>query len=93
LPSGAFRSPHQGLGSAILGYLTFRDSKTAIVYFMDTKEVMAPLKAIEESTPKHEMFVASKGRREESWFSCEFHLPGDPGRSVQLAILCFHLPK
>jgi hypothetical protein len=73
--------------------LTFRDSKTAIIYFMDTKEMMAPLKAIEESTPKHAMYVASKGRREESWFSYEFHLPGDPGRSVQVAVLCFHLPK
>jgi hypothetical protein len=77
----------------ILSYLTFRDSKTAIVYFVDTKEMAAPLKAIEDTTPGHPEYVAFKGRREESWFSYEFHLPGDPGRSVQLAVLCFHLPK
>jgi hypothetical protein len=77
----------------ILSYLTFRDSKAAIIYFVDTKEMTAPLKAVEESTPAHPTFVASKGRIEDTWFSYEFHLPGDPGRSVQLAMLCFHLPK
>lgn len=89
---GGAKKHHETIDQ-ILRYLTFRDSKTAIIYFMDTKEMMAPLKSIEESTPRHSAFVASKGRREESWFSYEFHLPDDPGRSVQLAILCFHLPK
>jgi hypothetical protein len=77
----------------ILGYLTWRDSKAAVVYFIDTKEVAAPLKAIEESTPQHACFVAAKGKRHESWFSYEFHLPGDHSRPVQIAVLCFHLPK
>jgi hypothetical protein len=60
---------------------------------MDTKEMTAPLKAIEESTPKHQVFIAAKGKREDSWFTYEFHLPGDPGRSVQLAVMCLHLHK
>jgi hypothetical protein len=77
----------------ILSYLTWRDSKTALVYFVDTKEMVAPLKAIEASTPKHPCFVATKGKRDESWFCYEFHLPGDHSRPVQLAILCFHLPR
>jgi hypothetical protein len=77
----------------LLGYLTWRDSKTAIVYFVDTREMTAPLKAIEEKTITHPCYVASKGRREESWFRYEFHLPGDPSRPVHVSILCFHLPK
>ena len=89
---GGSKKHHETIDQ-ILSYLTFRDSKTAVVYFMDTKEMIAPLKAIEESTPKHPTFVASKGRREDSWFSYEFHLPGDPGRHVQMAVLCFHIPK
>ena len=46
----------------ILRYLTWRESKTAIVYFVDTKAISAPLKAIEDSTSEHPCFVAFKGR-------------------------------
>lgn len=77
----------------ILSYLTWRDSKTALVYFVRTKEMIPILRTIEESTPKHPCFTKLKGKREDSWFSHEFHLPGDPERVLQLAILCFHLPK
>ncbi len=77
----------------LLSYLTWRDSKAAIVYFVGTKEIAAPLKAIEESTPQHPCFVAFKGKREESWFRYESHLPGDRSRPIHLSILCFHLPK
>lgn len=77
----------------ILGYLTWRDSKAALVCFIDSKEMTAPLKAIEESTPTHSCFVSARGKREESWFRYEFHLPDDSGRSLQLAVLCFHIPK
>jgi hypothetical protein len=76
----------------LLSYLTWRDSKTALVYFVDAKEMSAPLKALEETTPEHPCFVAVRGKKEESWFSFDFHLPGDNGRSVRLAILSFHLP-
>jgi len=91
-----FWSGQKAHGEAIdqlLSYLTWRDSKTALVYFMDTKEMTAPLKAVAENTPSHSCFVADKGKREESWFRYEFHLPGDDSRPVHLAILCFHLPR
>ncbi len=76
----------------LLSYLTWRDSKTAIIYFMDTKEMVAPLRSIEESTPQHSCFVRLRGKREESWFDYDFHLVGDESRIVRLSILCFHFP-
>jgi hypothetical protein len=39
--------------------------------------MMAPLKAIEEITSSHRCYVATKGKRAESSFQYEFHLPGD----------------
>jgi hypothetical protein len=42
----------------LLSYLTWRDSKSAIVYFIDTQEMAAPLKAIQAATPSHPCFVA-----------------------------------
>lgn len=77
----------------ILSYLTWRDSKAALVCFIDSKEITTPLKAIEESTPTHPCFISARDKREESWFNYEFHLPADSGRSLHLAVLCFHIPK
>ena len=73
--------------------LDLADSKTAIVYFMDTKEMAAPLKAIEDTTPRHPCFVKLNDKKGESWFDYTFHLPGDEGIAIRLSVLCFHLPK
>ncbi|MBZ5612153.1 MAG: hypothetical protein LAP38_28170 [Acidobacteriia bacterium] len=89
----AGQKKHHETIDQILSYLTWRDSKTAIVYFVPTKDMSAPLKAIDESTRAHGCFVADLGRKEESWFGFDFHLPGDPGRLIKLNVLCFHLPK
>jgi hypothetical protein len=83
---------HQETIDQLLSYLTWRDSKSAIIYFMDTKEVISPLRAIEATTNEHPCFVKFRGKREESWFDYEFHLPGDTSRSVYVSILCFHFP-
>ena len=76
----------------LLSYLTWRDSKAALVYFIDGKEIAAPLKAIEDVTPQHRSFVAFDGKREESWFRYGFQL-SDKDKKVQVAVLCFHLPR
>lgn len=76
----------------ILSYLTFRDSKAAIIYFVRQQEMSTILRTIETNTPSHPCCVALIGRTEDTWFSYEFHLPGDTGRNVQLAIMCFHIP-
>lgn len=74
----------------LLGYLTWRDSKSAIVCFVKNKELNPVLKVVEEETPKHPCFVKYRGKKTEGWFQFEFHLKDDPTRGVQLAVLCFH---
>lgn len=76
----------------ILSYLTFRDSKAAIIYFVRQMGMSPVLTTIETNTPSHPCFVSFNGKVEDTWFSYKFHLPGDTGRSVQLAIMCFHIP-
>ncbi len=87
------RQQHLATIDQLLKYLTWRDSKTAIVYFVDTREVSAPLKAIQEYTPEHPCFVAADGAHGESRFDFTFHLPEDGERTLRVAIVCFHLPK
>lgn len=83
---------HQETIDQLLSYLTWRDSKSAIIYFVNTKEMVAPLRAIEETTSQHPCFVRSTGKRDDSWFDYTFHLPGDMSRQLYLSILCFHFP-
>ena len=76
----------------LLGYLTWRDSKAAVVSFVRNKELTPVLEAIEKETPSHGCFVKYHGKKKDGWFMFEFHLPGDAGRNVQIAVLVFHFP-
>lgn len=76
----------------ILGYLTWRDSKAAILYFVRNKNLDPVLKSIEDGTSEHPCFVKYRGRDSEGWFSYHFHLSKNNPRGLELAILCFHFP-
>lgn len=77
----------------LLKYLTWRDSKTAIMLFVENKDLSAVLEAIRSLSETHPSFVRTEGRREESWFSFVFHLSGDRNRQLKLAVLAFHFPR
>jgi hypothetical protein len=74
----------------VLGYLTWRDSKGAILCFIRNKELNPILKQIETETVNHPCFVKYQGRAMEGWFDFEFHLTDDHTRGVRLAVLCSH---
>ena len=77
----------------LLRYLTWRDSKSAILCFVRKEELQPVLDQIESETQKHTCFVKYHGKQSESWFNFEFHLKDDPTRSVHMAVLCFHFPE
>ncbi len=77
----------------LLGYLTWRDSKTALILFVRNKEFSSVLKSIEETTPKHDCYIKLNNKESESWFNYTFHLIGDNNREIKLAVLAFHLPS
>lgn len=76
----------------LLGYLTWRDSKAAVVVFADTKDITTPLQGIREATPEHPQFLKFQGQVTDSWFEYRFHLPNDPHITVHLAVLVVHVP-
>lgn len=77
----------------LLSYLTWRDSKTAIVIFVRTQGITPVLDKIRSVTPLHKCYITSKGQRADNWSEQIFHLPSDPNREVVVSILVFHLPK
>lgn len=79
--------------SQLLHYLTWRDSKAAVILFVDRQDFSSVLQAIEAETGKHSNYLGFVGRRDESWFNYRFHINGDPNREVKLAVLLFHIPS
>ena len=88
--SGA-KAFQQAIGQA-LGYLTWRDSKAAIILFVRNKEFGPVLEQIEPAAEEHSCFVSSAAPSGEGWYDFNFHLPDDSTRGVCLAVLCFHIP-
>lgn len=76
----------------LLSYLTWRDSKAAVVIFVRNRDFSSVLKSVEQATPKHLNYVEFINMRDETWFNYKFHLDGDPNREVDLGVLLFHLP-
>lgn len=74
-------------------YLTVRDSKVALMFFVAGNEFNSVLSTIKQEAPKHKYFVSFKGEREKSSFSFIFRLPTDSEQKVYLEIMAFHFPK
>jgi hypothetical protein len=73
-------------------YLTWRDSKVAIIFFVTNKEFSKVLATIHESVVKHPYFLRANGSHGESSFSYIFHFPTDKGKYIYTEIMAFHFP-
>lgn len=78
--------------SQLLGYLTWRDSKAALVLFVKNQQFSQVLRTIEEQIGTHPQFARQTHRPAESWIEYRFFLPEDETREVTLTVLAFHLP-
>jgi hypothetical protein len=79
--------------SQLLGYLTWRDSKAAVIIFVRNKDFSSVLNTAEEVTPDHPNFLSFVGKVDETWLNYRFHINDDKNREVKLTILLFHLPQ
>lgn len=77
----------------LLKYLTWRDSKVAVIIFVENKEISSVLKTVKEATPEHNNYLGYEDDKTESWFNYRFHINDDRNREVKLAVLLFHIPK
>jgi len=77
----------------LLGYLTWRNSKAAIINFVQNDDFTDVLDKVKISITTHTNFLKEQGPNDETWFNYKFHLNGDRNRQLDLAIISFHLPK
>lgn len=73
-------------------YLTWRDSKAALLLFVTNKGFTSVVQKVRDETPKHPYFVRTLTERAETSLTFEFHLPDDKERLVRFAILLFAFP-
>jgi len=74
--------------SQLLGYLTWRDSKTALLIFNRDVGMTTALQSIEDAISKHFNYLSGK-KNGDARFDCVFHLNEDKNRRVKMAIFVF----
>ncbi len=76
----------------LLGYLTVRDSKVALIFFVRNKAFSSVLKEAQAELNAHKCFVSLKHESQDGAYSeAIFHLPDDEDRKVQMTTLFCHL--
>jgi len=78
--------------SQLLSYLTWRDSKAAVVIFVRNKNLSPVLETIKRETPNHCNYLGFVREQEDGWYHYRFHINNDPNREVKLSVMVFHLP-
>lgn len=77
----------------LLGYLTWRNSKVAVINFVQNNEFSDVLEKVKTSIKTHTNYLKQLKANDETWFNYKFHLNGDRNREIDLAVISFHLPK
>lgn len=76
----------------LLGYLTWRDSKTAIIMFVTNKDFTNVVTVAKESIGRHHNFVKYEKTYDESWINYVFHINDDKNKEIKLALMLYHTP-
>jgi DNA-binding response OmpR family regulator len=77
----------------LLGYINWRDTKTAILLFNRNRNFSYVLSKIPDLVKSHPCFKRQIGVAEETVFRYVFKRPDDPQREFRLAILAFDIPR
>jgi hypothetical protein len=76
----------------MLGYLTWRDTKTALLVFSRNKDFSGVLDTISSATKGHAQFARQLRVRSQSSTTYEFRQPQDSQRSIFLTVIAFSVP-
>lgn len=77
----------------LLGYLTHRDSKTALMMFVDQKEATTVIETAKKEINTHPQFNKYIGDSYNSSSSYLMTLPEDSKKTIEMEVMFFHFPK
>ena len=87
-PSGLKKALDQ-----LLGYTSWRDTKTALIVFNRNKEMSSVLAGIPEIINKHPCYKRDRPYESETGFQYILGHPSDPNRELTLTVLVFDVPR
>ena len=76
----------------LLGYLSWRDSKAAIIIFNRNKDFSKVLTAIPVTMTEHPNFHRAEGQRSQTSFRFEFRHKDDRAKMIHITVLAFDIP-
>ncbi|MBO0935093.1 hypothetical protein J2I47_00905 [Fibrella sp. HMF5335] len=77
----------------LLEYLTWDDSKTALIIFVKGPNLSAILQAVNQVTLTHPAAVSFVGTRKERFLQFIFKLPQDDQKHIAVEVMLFHFDK
>jgi hypothetical protein len=77
----------------LLGYATWRDTKSAVVLLSRLKDFSTVLRKIRDTIPQHACYKRDLGQPTDTQFRYVFHQPRDPNREIIVTILAFDVPS
>ena len=77
----------------LLGYLSWRGSKTAILLFNRNRDFSKVLDSIPETVRAHPNFPKEEGRRGETGLRYTFRHKDDPAKVLHMTVMAFDIPK
>lgn len=77
----------------LLNYLTWRDTKAALVVFVKRQDITGPLQAIKDTVDSHPHKKRGPDKESEACFRFVFGKPEDPAREIILTVMVFHIPS
>jgi hypothetical protein len=76
----------------LIKYLTWRDTKAAIIIFVNQLDFTTILDKVDRVTKDHSNYMRFLGKSDENWFNYDFHIIGDKNREIKLTVMLYHLP-
>ncbi|WP_459011585.1 hypothetical protein [Roseivivax sp. CAU 1753] len=77
----------------VLSYLSWRDTKAAVLVFSRNKDFTGVLSKIEESTAKHPSFKKQVSKRSESSWTYLFGHKDDANREISITVQAYNVPE
>ena len=77
----------------LLGYVTWRDTKTAIIVFNRNQETIPVVKTIETTIKAHSSYKRDAKLENPTRLRAVFGRPGDPAREIIITVIIVPIPK
>jgi len=78
--------------SQLLGYLSWRDTNTAVIIFVPNNDFSSVLEKVAEHTEEHPLFLRATVMCDKTWQNFEFRMIEDASNIVNVAVMLYHIP-